>query len=1273
VNGYRVEVVAERLAVLSAGLAALAAERQEHETAWQQRRLAIADSCRKRAAAARSELATVDPAAEVEAAVTQARNTRERRLELVTAAGVRLRRVAREELDRQLAQERAAADAAARRRMNQNSGRRDEVLRQLAGLRQRAQVIEAEVHRQAQRAGVTLVEAEQRAAPEIPDGTDAARAAAGLSGQLDNLELILPRTVGTVGAMCCRTGGRVVLHVLALLPAVGLYAAEPSMGMLPLAGGVLAAGQVGGLVATAMLRRRLAQRLTFLRDALADLAARCAALESLSGGQVGAAVQPSLDRVLREGELSEDQQRAVRAAAERRLASIRDREARLRTRIERSGTAHEAAVRSRVQADAGARHAALASRVAAAEAAAKTDVDAADLSWHAERDRITAAATTLVAAIAQDAGAAAAQCASEHPAWDDPCWPAWKPGLSWPAAIPLGRAVSSLAGIIERAPAAGLGLADAEIAVPLALGFPAAANLLLRCLPERRTAAVDILSQTLLRSLVASPAGRLKLTLIDPVGLGQSFAPLLALADQGEAILPGGVATDDTRIERALDDLCAHLEAVIRTRLRGRYETIADYNREAGDLQEPIRLVAIADFPAGFGERAMERLAVLLRTGTRCGVHILLHHDQRQRLPPAVDAALIQHAAVVLRDSESGLVPDHPALRGWSFIPAALPAPAQAARLATAAGAAAVRANRVELAFAGVAPPAEQVWSLSSASSLRVPIGMRGAGQVQYMELGRGTAQHVLIGGRTGSGKSTLLHVLVTSAALWFHPRELEVHLIDFKKGVEFQAYATHHLPHARVIAVESDREFGLSVLRRLDAELARRGDVFRAAGAQDLASHRKTGGEHLPRILLLIDEFQEFFTEDDTVARDAALLLDRFVRQGRAFGLHVVLGSQTLSGSYSLAKSSLGQMGVRIVLPCNEADAHLLLHEDNDATRLLTRPGEAIYNDQAGLAEGNSPFQVCWLNDDVRAGHLRAVAERCAAEGWKPSSPTVVFAGDAPARFDEDPALAELIARPLVAADRRTAAWVGQSSSLRGAAEVLFPAASGGNLLLVGQHREAANATVVSVAIGLAARHAPTDLRLIALDGEDADGPFAGLWGQLDTGLPHGARRFGGREVAGCLDALSGLLEKRASGEDASRSPVLLAVNALQRLRALRPDDDAPFASGGGEPPAERFAKLLSQGPEYGIHAAVWCDSLSGVQRSLSRRSLRDFDLRILFQMSPADSSELIDDDAASRLGLHSALLAVLGEGRREKFRPWQAPAASFIEHIGKALRVCH
>jgi len=293
------------------------------------------------------------------------------------------------------------------------------------------------------------------------------------------------------------------------------------------------------------------------------------------------------------------------------------------------------------------------------------------------------------------------------------------------------------------------------------------------------------------------------------------------------------------------------------------------------------------------------------------------------------------------------------------------PAEATLTRLMHAVGNLARDANRVEVPFDTIAPPPDRIWSSSAAEELRIPVGRTGAVRIQELRLGRGVAQHALIAGKTGSGKSTLLHVMITNLALLYSPDEVELYLVDFKKGVEFKPYASLGLPHARVIAIESEREFGMSVLQRLDVELRRRGDLFREQGVQDLRAYRHANPDvRMPRVLLIIDEFQEFFVQDDKISQDAALLLDRLVRQGRAFGIHVLLGSQTLAGAYTLARSTLGQMAVRIALQCSESDAHLILSDDNTAARLLSRPGEAIYNDANGLFEGNHPFQVVWLPD---------------------------------------------------------------------------------------------------------------------------------------------------------------------------------------------------------------------------------------------------------------------------------------------------------------------
>src|SRR5208283_4322560 len=100
------------------------------------------------------------------------------------------------------------------------------------------------------------------------------------------------------------------------------------------------------------------------------------------------------------------------------------------------------------------------------------------------------------------------------------------------------------------------------------------------------------------------------------------------------------------------------------------------------------------------------------------------------------------------------------------------------------------------------------------------------------------------------------------------------------------------------------------------------------------------------------------------------------------------------LGGAYTLARSTIGQMAVRIALQCSEADAHLILSEDNTAARLLTRPGEAIYNDANGLYEGNHPFQVVWLSDNERDDYLQRIRQFMERRGTR-ALPSIVFEGN--------------------------------------------------------------------------------------------------------------------------------------------------------------------------------------------------------------------------------------------------------------------------------------
>ena len=285
------------------------------------------------------------------------------------------------------------------------------------------------------------------------------------------------------------------------------------------------------------------------------------------------------------------------------------------------------------------------------------------------------------------------------------------------------------------------------------------------------------------------------------------------------------------------------MEKVIQMYLRNEFATIVEYNAQAGAMAEKYHFLVIAGFPVNFSETAGRRLLNIAASGARCGVYTLIHWDHRHALPNDFVPDELRKNSVCIAEIDNGFALANRPFPGTHLVLDAPPSPEFATRFLHQVGQSSRDASRVEVPFAQVAPPEADLWTDDTTEELRVPIGRSGATKLQYLAIGQGTRQHALIAGKTGSGKSTLFHVIITNLALWCSPEQVEFYLVDFKKGVEFKCYATRRLPHARVVTIESDREFGLSVLQRVDEELRRRGDRFRQLGVHDLAGYRKAGG----------------------------------------------------------------------------------------------------------------------------------------------------------------------------------------------------------------------------------------------------------------------------------------------------------------------------------------------------------------------------------------------------------------------------------------------
>ncbi|MFO1065586.1 MAG: FtsK/SpoIIIE domain-containing protein [Pirellulales bacterium] len=789
----------------------------------------------------------------------------------------------------------------------------------------------------------------------------------------------------------------------------------------------------------------------------------------------------------------------------------------------------------------------------------------------------------------------------------------------------------------------------------------------------------QLIKSLLLRALSVLPAGKTQVCVVDPPGLGRDYGWLMHLADYNPDLVSHRVWTQPVHIAKQLGLLAQSAENFIQQSLRNVYATIEEYNRDAGPLAEPFRILVWTAFPAGLDDQSWKSLQSLLDTGARCGIIPILIIDPAQSWDVLDREEFIKRRGVHLTLDESGnLRINRPALADLSITPAEAPAEPLDQEIVHKIGRKALLASRVEVPLSGIAPKEPDWWKGDSSGCFEIPIGQSGVGRVQSLKLGVGTAQHAIIAGKTGSGKSTMLHAIITSAAVKYSPERLRLVLLDFKKGVEFQSYAQAELPHADIIGIESHREFGLSALEYVDQCMQNRGEMFRKAGVQDLPSWNLIKpDQQLPRMLIVIDEFQELFVEDDKLSNQVSLILDRIVRQGRSFGVHAVLSSQTLAGAYTLARTTMGQMGVRIALQCDAADAQIIFADDNPAAARLNHPGQAVYNDQGGRIEGNQPMQIGWLGKSEMMDWLGKLPSgyRNADLSTNILGRAVVYDGNRPAAWD-----GTAVRRAVDAARTQLnpdACWCVLGESVAISPAITFPITeqAGRNMLLVGTEERQAAAVMLSIAGTFATQYraekAPHIYCVQAAKPTDAS--CLSLTTRLKS-LDCDISTTDVRGADGLIGELHSVLKTRMDNSDAHAewAPSLLILVNIGRLRSLRPEDEFGLGSFGEskQTPDKQLEELLREGPSHRIHTLIYGENANTIARWLSRQAMRELEVRLLMQMSANDSTHLVDSVAASHLGTNVMMLHDDATSTESRFRPYAFDSLGDFRNLSEATR---
>jgi hypothetical protein len=188
-----------------------------------------------------------------------------------------------------------------------------------------------------------------------------------------------------------------------------------------------------------------------------------------------------------------------------------------------------------------------------------------------------------------------------------------------------------------------------QLRIPALLSYPEAPSLLLEAAGGGRAAAATLLQAAMLRLLVSLPAGKVRMTIIDPTGLGENFSAFMHLADFDERLVNSRIWTEAAHINQRLADLTEHMENVIQKYLRNENQSIQQYNEYAGEIAEPFHVLVVAHFPANFSDEAARRLVSIATSGPRCGVYTLISVDSKMQLPRNFDLADLQAQANTLQ------------------------------------------------------------------------------------------------------------------------------------------------------------------------------------------------------------------------------------------------------------------------------------------------------------------------------------------------------------------------------------------------------------------------------------------------------------------------------------------------------------------------------------------------------------------------------------------------------------------------------------------------
>ncbi len=706
-----------------------------------------------------------------------------------------------------------------------------------------------------------------------------------------------------------------------------------------------------------------------------------------------------------------------------------------------------------------------------------------------------------------------------------------------------------------------------------------------------------------LRFLLEIPNGMAKLKMYDPTGLGDN---LIFLSQLSEKIKGENILIDNSELKRMLQNSVSEIPNIIQKVLGHKYrdKTLIEYNQLAGELAKAYNLLLLTDYPHSFTQETNQHLFRVLQSGNRAGFFTFISVDttfEPQRNFDINPLEIINKIPCVFESDGSfyikGIENEEYFNEKFKF-QLNTEIPENLDEIIEFINSTAKKVKKVEVSLLDKLTE-RNFWTKDSSAGIETPIGKLNLTDTKDFILSiedgiTDNPHHCMIGGATGSGKTVLLHNIICNSAWLYSPDDLQLFLLDYKEGTEFKVY--EKLPHVKVLSVRSEREFGVSVLEYLNNEVERRGDLFKEFNVSNISKYNQISGSKLPRIMVVIDEFQKLLDGSTQIANFVAKELDDIGRRGRSFGINLVLSTQSLSGVN--INQVLSHLGLRIALRLNTTrDCDQLLGFGNHLPFSFTKKGEAVYNARSGLTEGNVRFQIAYIPDNKMKTLIADIREHSDNKYNGLPHKQFIYDGSLKPKAENNPQYNNTEVNNNLAT-----IYIGEPVTLQEEHIYFkFRKQNESNVLIAGQDIESA-VSIFNHTFNQVKNQSSKECQCYLFNKLNVDNEF---YNDIQSNQQANILTTD-KQIEETLETIYNELQDRINGKETTNR-IVVGFFDIYNIRALRKNGMMP------SPLGKKLNDLLTDGSSYNIHCLIYGYSYQSISNVIdTMKSINNFDTKI-------------------------------------------------------------